>query len=297
MVLLVRPLYAMVELCCDLKMEYINLFETKLPLVGLGTYSQHGEVLRKSITTSLEVGINYFDTAYKYQNEKEIGRILKYSNIDSIVLQSKVCARQLLGSKKWLWLDKESVEKSYKKTCKRLEKDSIDVFLLHSVIQGQEKYYEQLMRLRDHKAVKVIGVCNFGIDQLEQIKKRVGEYPMLLQAEIHPYHSQKELIRFCKQNNILLEARSTFAHGDMIREWNDNPTLKQIAEYHKKTIPQIILRWIVQQDIIAMTRSSNPIHIKENTEIFDFELLDNQMSAIDSLNQNRSFGYVSTLNI
>lgn len=278
-------------------MEYIKINESKLPLVGLGTFSQHGEVLSNSITTSLRAGVNYFDTAFKYQNEREIGEILRYSNIDNIVLQSKVCAKQLLGSKKCLWLDKESVEKAYKNTCKMLQRDTIDVFLLHSYMHDQEKFYEQLMRLRDHKAVKVIGVCNYAKDQLEKIKMKVGEYPMLLQAEIHPYHSQKELITFCKQNNIVLEARSPFAHGDVMQEWNENPTLKQIAEYHKKTIAQIILRWIIQQDIIAMPRSSNSVHIKENTEIFDFELTNNQMNAIDGLNQNRSFGYVSTLNI
>lgn len=277
-------------------MEYINLDETKLPLVGLGTFSQHGDVLRKTITTSLEAGVNYFDTAFKYQNEKEIGQILECSNVDYVVLQSKVCAKQLLGSKKWLWLDKESVEKAYKKTCKRLEKDSIDVFLLHSFMQGQEKFYEQLMRLRDHKAVKIIGVCNFGIEQLEQIKQKVGEYPMLLQAEIHPYHSQKELIGFCKQNNITLEARSPFAHGDVMNEWGADKTLASISVHYGKSIQQIILKWIVQQGIIAMPRSSNPKHIVDNYSIFDFSLTNEEMASIDRLNKNQSFGFVSKTN-
>jgi len=277
-------------------MEYISVGETKLPLVGLGTFSQHGEVLSESITAFLDAGGKYFDTAFKYQNEAAIGQMLKCTNVENVVLQSKVCAKQLLGSKKWLWLDKESVQKAYKNSCKRLQKDSIDVFLLHSVMRDYERFYEQLMFLRDRKMVKVIGVCNFGIEQLEQLKVKVGEYPMLLQAEIHPYYSQKELISFCNQNNIVLEARSPFAHGDVIQEWNDNSILKQIAECHNKTIEQIVLRWIVQQNVIAVPRSSNPVHIKENTEIFDFTLTNGQMNAIDGLNQNRSFGYVSTLN-
>lgn len=277
-------------------MEYIELNESKLPLVGLGTFSQHGEVLRKTITTSLEAGVNYFDTAFKYQNEKEIGQILRCSKIDNVMLQSKVCAKQLLGSKRWLWLDKESVEKAYKNTCKRLEKDSIDVFLLHSFMQGQEMFYEQLMRLRDHKAVKIIGVCNFGIEQLEQLKQKVGEYPMLLQAEIHPYHSQKGLIGFCKQNNITLEARSPFAHGDVMNEWESDKDLISISNHYGKSIQQIILRWIVQQGIIAMPRSSNPKHIVDNYKIFDFSLTNEEMTSIDKLNRNQSFGFVSKSN-
>ena len=277
-------------------MEYISVGDTKLPLVGLGTFSQHGDVLNKSIAASLNAGGKYFDTAFKYQNEKAIGQILKSTNVENIVLQSKVCAKQLLGSKKWLWLDKESVEKAYRKTCKRLEKDSIDVFLIHSYMQGQDMFYEQLMRLRDHKAVKIIGVCNFCIEQLEQIKQKVGEYPMLLQAEIHPYHSQKELIGFCKQNNITLEARSPFAHGDVMNEWEADKDLASMSNHYGKSIQQIILRWIVQQGIIAMPRSSNPKHIVDNYNIFDFSLTNEEMISIDKLNRNQSFGFVSKSN-
>lgn len=276
-------------------MEYIDIDGTKLPMVGLGTYSQHGKTLCRSLTTSLDAGVNYFDTAFKYHNEKELGDFLKRSNIDDVLLQSKVCEKQLYGSKKWLWLDKETVEKAYRGTCKRLKHNSIDVFLLHSAMKGFEKYYEQLMVLRDHKVVKIIGVCNFGINLLERLKNSVGEYPMFLQAEIHPYHSQKELIAYCQNNNIVVQARSPFAHGDVLCEWSNNELLKQIARFHNRTVAQIILRWIIQQGVLALPRSSNPIHIKENSEVFDFSLNNDQMNIIDGFNQNRSFGYVSTL--
>lgn len=265
----------------------------KLPKIGFGTYSLHGDIINKSIETAISNGILLFDTAYKYENETELfNAVVKTGyNISDIYIQTKVCQRQLLGSLSKLRLDKQSVKQAFKKSLNRLNK--IDVFLIHSYFDGCEKFYKDLIRLRDEGLVPFVGICNCNQQQLQHIYNCVGEYPMVIQVEIHPYNSQKKIIEFCHNNNILIEARSPFAHGDVMQEWYANKRILDIANSYNKTIPQIILRWLIQQNIIPIYRSKNINHISENIDINDFSLTLEQMNTIDKLNKDISFGFVS----
>ena len=112
----------------------------------------------------------------------------------------------------------------------------------------------------------------------------------------YPYFANEELIAFCRKNKIIVEARSPFAHGDVMEEWKNHPVLKRLAGRYMKTVPQIILRWIVQQRIIALPRSSNYSHLSENIDIFDFSLNEDDMYAVSALNRNLSFGCLSVRN-
>ena len=196
-----------------------------------------------------------------------------------------------MGSLSKLRLDKQSVKKAFRKSLDRLNK--IDVFLIHSYFYGCERFYKDLISLKDEKLVPFIGICNCNISQLQNIYNCVGEYPMVVQVEIHPYNSQKKIIDFCHNNNIIIEARSPFAHGDVMHEWYENKRLLDIANYYNKSIPQIILRWLIQQNIIPIYRSTNINHISENININDFSLTLDQMNIIDKLNKDISFGFIS----
>ena len=274
-------------------MDYINIHGVLIPQIGVGTYSQQGNTLQDVVRTAVDCGITLFDTAYKYNNEAELANAISQTNIVKPIIQSKVCARQLLGSWSMLRMNRQSVMQAYNMSCKKMQTDKIDIFLLHSYFNGCEKYYQQLIELRERGACLIVGVCNANINQLKQIYNYTGEYPMILQTEIHVYNNQKKLIDFCHDNNIVVEARSPFAHGDVIHEWQNLPQLKTIACKYNKTIPQVILRWLVQQKLIVIYRSANRLHIGENADIFDFDLQAHEMCVIDQLNQDKSFGFIS----
>lgn len=264
-----------------------------IPLIGLGTYSQFNETLNHSITTAISNGVLLIDTAYKYQNERDIANVIKGVPRNQLFIQSKVCARQLLGRLSRLRLDKQSIRKAYHTSCRNLGVKYLDSYLIHSYFCGAEKHYNKLMYLRNNGLVPIIGFCNVNIDQIKSIYNACGEYPMTIQVEIHPYHSQKQLIEFCNEHNIKVQARSPFAHGDVLNEWMEHDTIKKIAIEHGKSVPQIILRWLTQQGVTPIFRSRREEHIVANANIFTFELTQNQMHTIDSLNKNLSFGYIS----
>jgi diketogulonate reductase-like aldo/keto reductase len=150
-------------------------------------------------------------------------------------------------------------------------------------------FYRELIKLYESGKVRAIGMANCNVERLEEIKKTFGVLPMVNQIELHPFCQQKEIVDYCKENNIIVEAYSPFAHGAIMQDLLNNETLHHIANNHGKTITQTILRWIVQQEIVALPRSSNPKHIKENASVFDFKLTDEEMSQIHEMDLRRGY--------
>lgn len=278
-------------------METVYVGGLNFSSIGLGTFTMKGELLKKSLDCAINNGYTLIDTAFKYQNESEIGCFL--SNIESqknqIIVQTKFSATQLT-SKKFLWLKygRTTTEDAIKGSLKRLQKQCLDVYLLHSPSNGFEEYYGDLMKFREQGKVKVIGVCRFDESQLQKIREVCGEYPTINQIEIHPFHTNKKVINFCKENGITVEARSLFAHGDIMEELLQSDILKSIAKEYNKSIQQIVIRWVVQQGLVAVVKSGSQSHIKENIDVFDFSLTEKQMLMIDSMNRDQSFGFVSS---
>ena len=268
-------------------MEYIKCGELTLPVLGLGTYSMQGAQLQEAISVAIESGYTLFDTAQKYNNEKQIGRITIGTQA---IIQSKVSSRTLSGSMRCFWLNRKSVQKAYNISNERIGNFNLAIFLLHSYFADSAKY---LKRLSEIKGLKAFGICNLSLHQLKILIEKNSVKPMIVQAEIHPYHSNKDLIKYCIENEIVIEARSPFAHGDALHEWESNEKLMRIAKKYNKSICQIILRWIIQQGVIAIFRSGNNNHIMENIDIFDFCLNNEEMTVIDSMNKNLSYGYIS----
>ena len=265
------------------------------PSIGLGTYPMCGARLKTAIETALSNGYTLFDTAFKYGNESEVARNLKSCPpSERIIVQTKISVAQL-SNKHFLGIrcGRNTERDALRGSLKRLGRKKLDVYLVHSPAKGYESIYSSLIRFRQEGLVNVVGVCGFQEDHLRTIKNKFGEYPAINQIEVHPYHSNRRLVDFCKDNGIIVEARSPFAHGDALNEFVSNSVLSSIAEEYSKTVPQVIIRWLIQQGIIVIAKSENPVHIAENINVFGFEFAESEMNAIDNLNQNCSFGFVS----
>lgn len=247
----------------------------KMPSIGFGTYkSGNDEETAKIIKYALEIGYRQIDTASFYGNEVGIGNGIKESRInrEDIFLVTK------------LWNDDHGYDKTieaFNKSLERLQVNYIDLYLVHWPNKLNSETWKAFEYLYKTGKVKAIGVCNFKIGHLEELKKTAEIMPMVNQIEIHPQSSKNDMLSYCEENNIQLVAWSPIMRGKLF----SNNLMIDLAEKYKKTIAQIILRWHVQRGIIPIPKSSNEERIKENLSIFDFELSNNDMRTIDSLNE------------
>lgn len=273
-------------------MEYANSNGLQLPMLGLGTYSMHMGVLRDTIEHCLKNKYRLFDTAQLYENEEELWDSLKHikETDEKVLYQTKIPGTLLQGNKKWLYLNKKSVKQQCVDKYSYMNGSLPDIYLLHSPFPGFERQYVKLLGFQQKYCIPFIGICNVSVNEIRSLYSVTGKYPQIVQVEIHPYHTNKELVDFCKDKGIIIEARSPFAHGDALADWQNEVILTNLSRIYDKTVPQIILRWITQQKIIAITRSIIPQHIQENINIFDFHLSNQEMEMISNLNKNKSYG-------
>lgn len=253
----------------------------EMPQFGLGVYKvEEGKVTVETVKTALSTGYRSIDTAAFYDNEEGVGQALKESGIprEEIFVTTKV------------WNDDQGYEQTlaaFKKSRKKLGLDYIDLYLVHWPIKDKFVHtWKALEKLYQEGIVKAIGVSNFQIYHLENLFARANEKPVLNQIELHPLLTQEKVRAFCKVNDIAVEAWSPIARGNLINE----PILLSIAEKYGKTSTQIILRWHLQNDVIVIPKSVTPSRIKENADIFNFELSKEDMEKINGLNENKRFG-------
>lgn len=272
-------------------MEYVVLRNgVEFPILGFGTWPLKSEILHNSFKHAFASGCRLFDTADMYENEIDLGNAIKGNFVkrEELFLTSKLRGKQYNGQRRFLYLNKESVRASFRKSCKKLNTSYLDLYLLHSPFENYLKAYGELIKLMEIGKVRAIGVCNFDISRLESIKQIYGDYPLVNQIELHPFNQQTEIVQFCKKNNIQVEAYSPFAHGVIMSELLSNDTLNVIAKSHNKKVSQIILRWLIQLKIVTIPRSSSRAHIEENYNIFDFVLSDEEMSQIKALDRRET---------
>lgn len=250
----------------------------KMPSIGFGTYkSGNDEETAKIIKYALNIGYRQIDTASFYGNEVGIGIGIKESGInrEDIFLVTK------------LWNDDHGYDKtieSFNKSLEKLQVNYIDLYLIHWPNRLNSETWKAFEYLYKTGKVKSIGVCNFKIGHLEELKKTAEIMPMVNQIEIHPQSSKNDMLSYCEENNIQLVAWSPIMRGKLF----SNELMINLAEKYKKTIAQIILRWHFQKGVIPIPKSSNEERIKENLNIFDFELSINDMKAIDLLNEGNN---------
>lgn len=252
----------------------------KMPWLGLGVWkTKEGEEVIQSVKSAIAAGYRMIDTAAIYGNEEGVGQAIRESGVsrDELFITTKV------------WNDDQGYEKTlqaFETSRKKLGLEVVDLYLIHW--PGRDKYLETwkaLIHLQKEGLVRSIGVSNFQIRHLKHIIEETGVVPVVNQVELHPLLSQKELLAYARENNIVLEAWSPLMQGNL-----DHPVLAQIAEKYGKTTAQVILRWDIQNGVIVIPKSIKEHRIRENANIFDFELSSEDMAAIDGLNENKRFG-------
>lgn len=247
----------------------------KMPSIGFGTYkSGNDEDTARIVKYALEIGYRQIDTASFYGNEVGVGKGIKDSGIkrEEIFLVTK------------LWNDDHGYEntiKAFNKSLERLQVEYIDLYLIHWPNKLNAETWRAFEYLYKIGKVKAIGVCNFKIGHLEELKATAEIMPMVNQVEIHPLSSKDIMLDYCNKNNIQLVAWSPIMRGKIF----SNELIIALAEKYKKTIAEIILRWHIQRGVIPIPKSSNEERIKENIDIFDFKISEEDMAIIDSLNE------------
>lgn len=274
-----------------------------MPQIGLGTFLIPLDKLSATIGTAYNLGYRQFDTAWRYYNEKEISQALKDNNIDrrDVFITTKVNADALYifkyhyGKHRIINIPNgKSIEHAVMASFENLGTDYVDLFLVHWPWPMYKKMYRVLTRLYHQGRIHAIGVSNFTRAHLESLKDVSDVVPAVNQFEISPLNSQKPLIEYCNENGIAVEAMSTFSHYRSIEprdEIINHPLLLNIANEHNKTVVQVVLRWLIQQRIIIIPKTWNPVHLRENIAITDFELSDKEMREIDSLDTGRCLNY------
>jgi len=269
-----------------------------IPLLGLGTLQAKAGEVEIAVEEALKAGYRHIDCAFIYGNEKEVGMGIKASGV----------AREdiFVTSKLWITrLKPDMVETECRNTLGDLGLAYLDLYLIHwpcAMIscdsQGQDAVFDTSFTLLDTwKAmeklvtlglVKSIGVSNFNSDQLENICKNGSIKPVTNQVECHPFFNQSKLLAFCKERDVTLTAYSPLAralsgpkHGEL--GLLEQPKLQSIAEKYSKTAAQVALRWNIQRGIITIPKSVTASRIVENCQIFDFNLTDEEMREVDSL--------------
>lgn len=249
----------------------------KIPQVGLGMWQVTDEKdLKVAFNTAIKSGYRHFDTAQAYNNEAQLGSYIKESTIDrkNIFITTKIDIRHFT---------KGLLNKSFTESLKNLQTDYIDLLLLHFPVTGLRKSaWIELEKLRVTGQAKSIGVSNYTIRHLEHLQKYAQITPAINQVELHVFLQQPELLDYCHQHNIVVEAYSPLAHAKALHE----PMLSEMAKKYGKSPAQIMLRWCIQRNLVIVPKSVTPSRIQENIDIFDFELVPSDMGKLKTLNTN-----------
>lgn len=257
----------------------------KMPWLGLGVFRvEDSPKLVDAVKTAIKNGYRSIDGAAIYDNEVSMGK-----GIAEGIKAAGISREDLfITSKVWnADLGYESTIKAYETSLKKLGLDYLDLYLIHWPVEGKYKdAWRALEYLYKQGRVKAIGVSNFQVHHLENLMKDAEIKPMINQIEFHPRLTQGKVRAFCKQNDIQLEAWSPLMVGKLF----NNEILKEIAHNHNKSIAQIILRWDIQNGVITIPKSTNEGRIIENSQIFDFELTNEEVEKINSLNQDLRVG-------
>lgn len=255
----------------------------EIPEIAFGTWDIKEEDVAEKIETALEVGYNHIDTAEGYHNEAGIGKALKNKKREDLFLTSKVLPSNL---------NYESVIKACKRSLKKLGTDYLDLYLIHwpNPAISLRETLQAMKYLSDQGLVKNIGVSNFSVYQLN-IALRITPIPITVnQIEFHPWLYQKELLEVCKQNDVVVEASAPLARTEVLKD----KTILEIAADYGKSPAQIVLKWELAKGVVPLPKSENRLHIKENLELFDWQLAPKDIKKIDNIDQQKRV-YMITL--
>ncbi len=256
-------------------MIYITAQNKKVPALGYGTWKLKDKECSAGVEKAIEIGYRHIDTAQIYENEAEVGAGIAASGVkrSEIFLTTKIWITELADGK---------LQKSLDVSLKKLKTDHVDLLLIHWPITDVP-FAEQMKALqsvqKDGKAI-LIGVSNYTVTQMKEVVEKIGAKAVCNQVEYHPYLSQKVLLDYMRPHGMFLTAYCPLARGNVAND----AVLAKIAKKHNKTVGQVTLRWLVQQDgVAAIPKAGSEKHMRENFEIFNFTLDAAEMKEISNL--------------
>ena len=259
-------------------MEYFDLNNgTRMPMAGIGVFTLSPAEAEASVESALRSGVRLIDTANAYMNESATGRGIKNSGVarEEIFLVSK------------LWPTVYAKETAVDEMLARLGTDYVDLLFLHQPTDNWREGYKNIEKAYREGKVKAIGLSNFPEDLLREAIAWSEIKPQVVQVEAHPYFPQTELKKILAETGMGLMAWSPLGHGD--KNLINEPVFTELAARYGKTNAQIILRWHVQSGNVVFPGSRNPAHIRDNFDIFDFALTDEDMAAIAKVDKNTRY--------
>ena len=249
----------------------------QMPILGFGTNTLKDEIGVRCVSNAISVGYRLIDTAHIYRNEEAVGEGIKKSGIDR---------KELFITSK-LWVDDsgyEGTKKAFETSIKKLGVDYLDLYLIHRPRGDVKGSWKAMEELYEAGKIRAIGVSNFLPEQLDELNSYSKIEPVINQIETHVFFQEKDSYPYLKKSNTQIEAWSPFAAGR--NNIFSNPIIDQIGKKYGKTIAQVCLRWHYQRGVVAIPRSSQKAHMIENLNIFDFELSEDEMKTLATLDLN-----------
>lgn len=252
----------------------------EMPSLGFGVFQiPDPKECENTVTNAIEVGYRLIDTAASYQNEEAVGKAIAKSGI----------AREELFITTKLWVQDTGYDRTIRaieKSMSRLKLDYLDLYLIHQPYGDVHGSWRAMEKLYQEGKIRAIGLSNFQPDRVMDIIAFNEINPAVNQIETHPFHQQTEAQAFLKENNVQMESWGPFAEGK--NGLFTNSILQEIGEKHQKSIAQVVLRWLIQREVIAIPKTVNKDRMKQNFDVFDFELDQTDFESILSLDQKES---------
>ncbi len=260
-------------------MEHIQLSSGKsMPLLGLGVWQIPRQQTKQAVLWALEVGYRLIDTAHIYGNEREVGEAIRESGIprEEIFVTTKLWPAHFLRARA-----------AFAESLEKLGLEYVDLYLIHWPTPGKGHAWRALEKIYEEGLSKSIGVSNYSVEQLSRLLRSCKIPPSVNQVEFSPFLYRKELLEFCKEKNIVLESYSPLTRGKKLQE----KVLQDIALRYQKSSAQVLIRWNLQHGAVVIPKSASQEHIKENFDVFDFGIFKEDMTKLDSLNENFKSGW------
>ncbi|MBQ6511257.1 aldo/keto reductase [Methanobrevibacter sp.] len=256
-------------------MEYKTLSNgVEIPQLGFGVFQIPPQETKDVVKKAIEVGYRHFDTAQAYFNEAEIGEAIKESGI----------AREELFITTKVWVSSygyDETKKAFQESLDKLQTDYVDLYLLHQCMGDVYSTWRAVEDLYKEGKIKAIGVCNFTQGRFTDLSLHAEIPPMVNQIEVNPFYQQEGTVEFHNEFDAVVEAWGPLAEGK--DDIFNNPILSEIGSKYEKSVAQVILRWLIQRDIVVFPKSTKESRMLENADVFDFELTDEDMEKIKEL--------------
>jgi len=254
-----------------------------MPLLGFGTYLlRDGLECTQAVLNALNIGYRLIDTAAVYHNEESVGKAIKKSNVKR---------EEIFVTTKFLPADPgyETTKGDFETSLKKMGLDYIDLYLIHLPQGDVNSSWTAMEELYREGKVRAIGVSNFNMNQIQNLLKQHSVIPVVNQVETHPFSQKTEMQTALKAQGIQLESWAPFAQGK--NNLFNNELLKVLSSKYNKSIAQVVLRWLIQKEVVAIPKSTNLNRINENFNVFDFELSADDMATIRSLDKGSGLIY------